>query len=189
MHTNYSVGGLLTTPFFGYSNMRRNQEMRISTRQLAFAGLFTALAFVLRLLSFTTLDYRFTFDDIAIMASGIFFGPWIGMLVGFSADALYALYAGFPLGLFTVASMSWGLVSGLLLYKNDANVIRFSLAVIVTSIVAFGLSTLALFQLFNTGIIAGLLPRVLTLVFKWPLQVSILWILLDRTKNLVFTDD
>jgi len=28
---------------------------------------------VLRLLSFTTLEYRFTFDDIAIMASGIFF--------------------------------------------------------------------------------------------------------------------
>lgn len=163
--------------------------MKISTRQLAFAGLFTALAFVLRLLSFTTLDYRFTFDDIAIMASGIFFGPWIGLLVGFSTDALYALYAGFPLGLFTIASMSWGLVAGLLLYKNEANVFRFSLAIIVTSLVAFGLTTLALFQLFNTGIIAGMIPRILTLVIKWPLQIAILWILVDRTKNLVFIDD
>ena len=163
--------------------------MKISTRQLAFAGLFTALSFVLRLLSFTTLDYRFTFDDIAIMASGIFFGPWIGLLVGFSTDALYALYAGFPLGLFTIASMSWGLVAGLLLYKNEANVFRFSLAIIVTSLVAFGLTTLALFQLFNTGIIAGMIPRILTLVIKWPLQIAILWILVDRTKNLVFIDD
>ena len=163
--------------------------MKISTRQLAFAGLFTALSFVLRLLSFTTLDYRFTFDDIAIMASGIFFGPWIGLLVGFSTDALYALYAGFPLGLFTIASMSWGLVAGLLLYKNEANVFRFSLAIIVTSLVAFGLTTLALFQLFNTGIIAGIIPRILTLVIKWPLQIAILWILVDRTKNLVFIDD
>jgi ECF transporter S component (folate family) len=163
--------------------------MKISTRQLAFAGLFTALGFVLRLLSFTTLDYRFTFDDIAIMASGIFFGPWIGLLVGFSTDALYALYAGFPLGLFTVASMSWGLVAGLLLHQNEANVFRFSLAVIVTSLVAFGLTTLALFQLFNTGVIAGLIPRILTLVVKWPLQIAVLWILVDRTKNLVFTDD
>ena len=163
--------------------------MKISTRQLAFAGLFTALAFVLRLLSFTTLDYRFTFDDIAIMASGIFFGPWIGLLVGFSTDALYALYAGFPLGLFTIASMSWGLVSGLLLYKNEANIFRFSLAIIVTSLVAFGLTTLALFQLFNTGIIAGLIPRIFTLAIKWPMQIAVLWILVDRTKNLIFTDD
>lgn len=163
--------------------------MKISTRQVAFAGLFTALAFVLRLLSFATLDYRFTFDDIAIMASGIFFGPWIGLLVGFSSDALYALYSGFPLGLFTVASMSWGLVSGLLLYQNDANVFRFSLAIIITSLVAFGLTTLALFQLIDMAIIGGLIPRIFTLVIKWPLQISVLWILVDRTKNLIFIDD
>lgn len=162
--------------------------MRLSTRTIAFAGMFTAIAFVLRLLSFTTLEYRFTFDDIAIMASGIFFGPWVGLLVGFSADFLYSLYLGFPLGIFTLASMSWGLIAGLLLHKNTASIGRFSLGVVVISVVAFGISTLALFQLFNTGIIAGLPARVITVIVKWPIQISVLWILVQRTKKLFLFD-
>lgn len=162
--------------------------MRFSTRTVTFAGLFIAIAFVLRLLSFTTLEYRFTFDDIAIMASGILFGPWVGLIVGFSADFLYSLYMGFPLGIFTLASMSWGLIAGLLLYKNTTNIGRFSLGIIVTSIVAFGISTLALFQLFSTGIIPGLPARAITLGIKWPVQISVLWVLIERTKQLFFFD-
>jgi ECF transporter S component (folate family) len=150
--------------------------------------MFIATAFVLRLLAFTTLEYRFTFDDIAIMASGIFFGPWVGLLVGLSTDVLYSLYMGFPIGLFTVASMSWGLIAGLLLYQNNAKIYRFSLAIIMTSIVAFGITTLALFQLFNTGIVAGLPIRMLTVAIKWPVQISVLWILIVRTKELFLFD-
>jgi ECF transporter S component (folate family) len=159
--------------------------MRLSTRQITFAALFAAISVVLRLAAFTTLEYRFSFDDVAIIASGIFFGPWVGMLVGFSADLLYSIYMGFPLGLFTVASMSWGLIAGLLLHRNDASIVRFSLGIVITSLVAFGLTTLALFQLFNTGIVAGLPARVLTLVVKWPIQISVLWILVERTKHLI----
>ena len=162
--------------------------MRLSTRTIAFAGMFIATAFVLRLLAFTTLEYRFTFDDIAIMASGIFFGPWVGLLVGLSTDVLYSLYMGFPIGLFTVASMSWGLIAGLLLYQNNAKIYRFSLAIVITSIVAFGITTLALFQLFNTGIVAGLPIRMLTVAIKWPVQISVLWILIVRTKELFLFD-
>jgi len=162
--------------------------MRLSTRTIAFAGMFIATAFVLRLLAFTTLEYRFTFDDIAIMASGIFFGPWVGLLVGLSTDVLYSLYMGFPIGLFTVASMSWGLIAGLLLYQNNSKIYRFSLAIVMTSIVAFGITTLALFQLFNTGIVAGLPVRMLTVAIKWPVQISVLWILVVRTKELFLFD-
>jgi ECF transporter S component (folate family) len=150
--------------------------------------MFIATAFVLRLLAFTTLEYRFTFDDIAIMASGIFFGPWVGLLVGLSTDVLYSLYMGFPIGLFTVASMSWGLIAGLLLYQNNSKIYRFSLAIVMTSIVAFGITTLALFQLFNTGIVAGLPVRMLTVAIKWPVQISVLWILVVRTKELFLFD-
>jgi ECF transporter S component (folate family) len=134
------------------------------------------------------LDYRFTFDDIAIMASGIFFGPWVGLLVGLSTDVLYSLYMGFPIGLFTLASMSWGLIAGLLLFKNNSKIYRFSLAIVMTSIVAFGITTLALFQLFNTGIAAGLPVRMLTVAIKWPVQISVLWILVQRTKELFLFD-
>jgi len=162
--------------------------MRLSTRTIAFAGMFIGTAFVLRLLAFTTLEYRFTFDDIAIMASGIFFGPWVGLLVGLSTDVLYSLYMGFPIGLFTVASMSWGLIAGLLLYQNNSKIYRFSLAIVITSIVAFGITTLALFQLFNTGIVAGLPVRMLTVAIKWPVQISVLWILIVRTKELFLFD-
>ena len=162
--------------------------MRLSTRTIAFAGMFTAIAFVLRLLSFTTLEYRFTFDDIAIMASAIFFGPWVGLLVGFGVDFLYSLYMGFPLGIFTLASMSWGLIAGVLLFKNTDSIARFSLGIVITSVVAFGITTLALFQLFNTGIIPGLPARLITMVIKWPVQVSVLWILVQRTKQLFLFD-
>jgi Putative regulator of cell autolysis len=127
--------------------------MRLSTRTIAFAGMFTAIAFVLRLLSFTTLEYRFTFDDIAIMASGIFFGPWVGLLVGFSADFLYSLYMGFPLGIFTLASMSWGLIAGLLLYKNTSSIGRFPLVLLSQALSLLGFLP---WRCFNCSIRASL---------------------------------
>lgn len=159
--------------------------MRVTTRQLSYAALFAALSFVLRFTAFTTLEYRFTFDDIALLAAGTMLGPVLGLITGFVADVMYSLYMGFPLGIFTLASMSWGFVAGLLLYQKRLSVQRLILGVMITSIIAFVITTLALFQLFNTGIYAGLLARLITLVVKWPVQVGILYVLAQRVFPLV----
>ncbi len=154
--------------------------MRVTTRQLSFAAMFAALSFILRFTAFTTLEYRFTFDDIALLAAGMVLGPVLGLITGFVADVLYSLLMGFPIGIFTLASMSWGLVAGLLLYNRPLTLPRISTAVLITSIVAFLITTFALFQLFNTGIYAGLPARLVTLGVKWPVQIGILFVLATR---------
>lgn len=160
--------------------------MRVTTRQISFAAMFAALSFILRFTAFTTLEYRFTFDDIALLAAGMVLGPVLGLITGFVADVMYSLYMGFPLGIFTLASMSWGFVAGLLLYNKSLTLPRITTAVIVTSIVAFGITTIALFQLFNTGIIAGLPARLITLGVKWPLQVGVLYVVATRVVPVLF---
>ena len=154
--------------------------MRVTTRQLSFAAMFAALSFILRFTAFTTLEYRFTFDDIALLAAGMVLGPVLGLITGFVADVLYSLLMGFPLGIFTLASMSWGFVAGLLLYNRPLTLPRISAAVLITSIVAFLITTFAGFQLFNTGIYAGLPARLVTLGVKWPVQIGILFVLATR---------
>jgi len=50
--------------------------------------MFAALSFILRFTAFTTVDYRFTFDDIALLAAGMVLGPVLGLITGFVADVI-----------------------------------------------------------------------------------------------------
>jgi riboflavin transporter len=166
----------------------KEKTMRVTTRQLSFAAMFAALSFILRFTAFTTVDYRFTFDDIALLAAGMVLGPVLGLITGFVADVIYSLLMGFPLGIFTLASMSWGFVAGLLVYNKPLTLPRISTAVLVTSLVAFSITTFALFQLFNTGILAGLPARLVTLVIKWPIQIGVLYVVATRVVPVVRHD-
>ncbi|QVK21730.1 folate family ECF transporter S component [Mycoplasmatota bacterium] len=145
------------------------------TRILAIGGILAAMAIVLKVFSFTTLDYRFTFYDIPLMVAGIAFGPVVGGITGFVTDWIYATTHGWPIGLFTISSILWGLLPGLLMIMiKEVNVKVIILIVLITSISAFAMNTLALYQLSGSGVFALMPARAITMVIKWPIEVILL---------------
>ncbi|XMB85502.1 folate family ECF transporter S component [Mycoplasmatota bacterium WC44] len=149
--------------------------MKLSTRVIVMSGILAAMAITLKFLSFTTLEYRFTFYDIPLMISGIVFGPFIGGIVGFITDWIYATTQGWPIGLFTLSSIMGGLIPGLafMIFKN-VNIKTITVTVLVTSILCFSMNTFALYQFQGAGVLGMLVPRIITMVIKWPIEVIML---------------
>lgn len=148
--------------------------MKISTKALVGGAILAALAIALKFTSITSLEYRFTFYDLPLMIAGIAFGPLVGGITGFITDWIYATTQGWPIGLFTLSSIAWGLIPGLMmLIFKKVDLKRVILIVFVTSIVAFGLNTFALYQFQGSGVLAMLPIRLITMVIKWPVQVFV----------------
>jgi len=142
-----------------------------------------AFAVVLKVgLSLTISTYRFTFYDIPLMIIGIMFGPLAGVISGFTADWINIMVPNLATGfnLFTVSSMMWGFIPGILLYKKDFSTLHLSLVVILVSIVTFGLNTYQLYLWMGTGMYGSLPARVITLLIKLPVQIFIIKVLYDR---------
>ncbi len=146
--------------------------MKISTRALVGGAIMAALAVALKFTSITTMEYRLTFYDIPLMISGIAFGPLVGGIAGFVTDWIYGTTQGWPIGLFTLSSIAWGLIPGLLLMAlKKVNLFSIIVIVFVTSVIAFSLNTLALYSLQGTGVLAMLPARIITMMLKWPIEV------------------
>lgn len=157
---------------------------RIPTRVMARLGMLIAISVVLKVfLSFTLIDYRFTFYDIPLMVIGIMFGPLLGGLSGFIVDWLNIMYPNLATGfnLFTVSSILWGVIPGLLLFgRKDLSKLRIVIAVVITSILTFSLNSLQLYIWMHEGMYAGVLPRLVTMLVKIPIQVFIIDVLYTR---------
>lgn len=158
--------------------------MKMSTRAIATAGILAALAIILKTyLSFTTAEYRFTFFDIPLMISGIAFGPFVGGVAGFVTDFVYATQSpfGFSFNLMTVSSILWGAVPGLLLLVlRRVNIKTLIVIVLITSVLCFTLNSIQLYIWFGEGMFANLLPRIITMVVKWPIEVYMLKVVYER---------
>ncbi|MCI8514785.1 MAG: folate family ECF transporter S component [Lachnospiraceae bacterium] len=88
-----------------------------NTQKLVLSGLLAALSILLTrfLVVYLTESIRISLGNIPIMLAGLWFGPFAGVLVGFSADFIGAnLFSGFgwyaPMAL---TPMLFGLISGL----------------------------------------------------------------------------
>lgn len=155
--------------------------MKISTKALVTGSLLAALAVVLKISSFTLLDYRLTFYDIPLMISSIALGPLVGGIVGFITDWIYSIVMGYSIGLFSISSIIWGLVPGLLLYiLKDVNLKTLIVIVLVTSVLAFAANTAALYFYYGSGTLANLPLRTVTMIIKWPIEVFALKIIYSR---------
>ncbi len=147
----------------------------MSTKAIAMGGTLAALAIVLKMFSLTTFDLRISFYDIPLMISGVLFGPLVGGLVGFITDWIYSTTQGFPLGLFTISSILWGLIPGLLmLVLKKINVKTITVIVVITSVFAMASNTVALYQFTGSAVFAMLPARIIVMIIKWPIQVIIL---------------
>ncbi len=111
------------------------------------------------------------------------YGPIIGGLSGLIVDWFNILVPNYATGfnLFTLSSMMWGIIPGLLLFgRKELSMARIINAVLITSIVAFSINTYQLYLFMGSGFLAELPFRVATLLIKLPLQVMVLDILFKR---------
>lgn len=79
--------------------MKRVQTLHHSTREIAWLGLFLAFTFVGSLLKIPSPAGTVALDAAPAFLAALFFGPWMGGIVGFAGHLLSALYVGFPLTL------------------------------------------------------------------------------------------
>ena len=161
----------------------RNTSLRV----LIFAGLLAAMSFVLKLyLSFTTFDLRITFYDIPLILGSLLFGPVIGGIIGFASDFAYITMAGFPFSFWmALSAVTWGVLP-FVIYRKD-NIKFLSLAIIITSIVAFSFNTYQLYIWTGSGVLFMLPLRLLVLVLKWPIQIKVVLTLKGVVTNLNVT--
>jgi len=162
----------------------QKKKSLFTTQSLTRVAILISMSFLLKSFFVLTLPtYRFTFYDIPLMIAGIMYGPIIGGLSGLIVDWFNILVPNFATGfnLFTVSSMMWGIIPGLLLFgRKDLSLLRIVNAVLITSLVAFSINTYQLYLFMGSGVLADLPFRVVTLVIKLPIQVALLDILFKR---------
>ena len=93
-----------------------NVKLFGSTKVLVISALLIAMSIVLgKLLAFNIgSSIRISFENLPIVMSGIFFGPFIGAAVGLCADLIGCIVTGqAPLPFITVGVVAVGFVSGL----------------------------------------------------------------------------
>jgi len=160
------------------------QKRVTNTHVLTRVAILVSMSIVLKVfLAFTLADYRFSFYDIPIMMTGIMFGPMLGAMSGFIVDWINILMPNLATGfnLFTVSSMMWGIIPGLLLFgREKITLTRIIITTVVTSFICFGINTVQLYQWMGNGIYGALWARVITLFIKLPIQVIILEVIYKR---------
>lgn len=164
--------------------MQNGKKSIFTVRSLVKTAILIAMSFVLKSFFVLTLPtFRFTFYDIPLMIIGIMFGPLIGGFSGLLVDWFNILVPNLATGfnLFTVSSMMWGIIPGIMLYgRKELSLTRIISAVLITSLVCFSINTYSLLLLYGEGTLASLPFRVATLIIKLPIQVLILDILFKR---------
>lgn len=152
------------------------KENLFSTKNLVRIAILVAMSILLKsLLSIETQVFRATFYDIPLMISGIIVGPIAGLIAGFAVDWTHVMISpfAFSFNLFTVSSMVWGFIPGLVLFRKRIGYVNLTVVVVITSIIAFSLNTAQLYIWYGEGIYAALPVRIITMLVKLPIQVFV----------------
>lgn len=177
------------------------QRKIMDTSTLAKAGFLTALSIVLTRFFYFFLPIaglantlRISFGELPIMVAGLLFGPIVGGISGVAADAIGVLInsqGAFHPG-FTLSSMLWGVIPGLLgslyirnrSYKEAYSFKNVFLAVSISFIViSIGLNTLWLSTMMGKGYIVLLPGRAIGAIVNIPIQSIIMTTLLKHLKS------
>ena len=164
--------------------MQNSKKSIFTTQSLTRVAILISMSFLLKSFFVLTLpSYRFTFYDIPLMITGIMYGPLVGGLSGLIVDWFNILVPNYATGfnLFTISSMMWGIIPGLLLFgRKELSMKRIVSAVVITSVVCFSINSYQLYLFMGSGMLAELPFRIATLLIKLPIQVLILDILFKR---------
>ncbi len=160
--------------------MKKNRKSIKITASLA---MLSALSIILgKYMQIPVGDFlRFSFENLPILFSGIFFGPIAGALVGITADLIGCVMVGYAINpILTVAATIIGLISGAI-YKFSSPLplfARISASVIPSHI--FGsviLKSIGLSIFYSLPLAATILWRILNYIIVGACEVVILYIL------------
>lgn len=174
----------------------------IDTRTMVKAGFLTALSIVLTRFMYIFIPLggaqtlRISFGEVPLMMSGLLFGPIVGGMTGVAADLIGVLInsqGAFHPG-FTLSSMLWGLIPGLLimLFKNSGSYEKtysfknvFVIVLVAYVAVSLLLNTIWLSQLFGKGFMILIPGRLINAVVSVPIISIVITALLKYLKALV----
>ncbi|MCO8194237.1 MULTISPECIES: folate family ECF transporter S component [Anaerofustis] len=173
--------------------MNRASSSLVSTRKLAYAGLFIAMGMVLKMFEISvTQNFRIGFTTVPTIFSGIVLGPFYGFAIGFLSDFIQFVLkpdgGAFHLG-FTLTSAMYGVIPGLIamwLKKRniEMNYFHFLLIMFFCEVMcSMILNTVFLVQLYGYATIAMIPQRILKAVIMIFLDSTILYFLYKNTKN------
>lgn len=174
----------------------------MDTRILVKASFLTAISIVLTRFVYTFLPIagsqaiRLSVGEVPLMLAGMMFGPVVGGVAGLAADLIGVLIN--PQGVFhpgfTLSSILWGLIPGLLFLifrKKETYEKRYSISNIVITVticflvISLALNTLWLSQLFGKGFIVLFIPRAIAIIPNILIQSVILITLVRYLKGLI----
>ncbi len=158
-------------------------QQSLHLRKMVYAGMFAAMGVVLKVFAITTGEFRASFYDLPLFLGGIVLGPIFGLIMGFAVDWLYVMIhpLAFSFNLMTVSTMLWGFMGGLIFYqKKHLNIFLLSATIIATSLIAFSLNSIQLYIWAGSGMFAKIPLRLLSLVIKLPIQITVIKYLHER---------
>lgn len=163
--------------------------MKKSIKKIAIMSLLMALGIVLKsFLSIGTDGFRISFWDIPLFFAGMIGGALWGGLVALGTDLIYGLcFSSFPFSFIMMfTTIIWGVMGGI--FKNidvdKKKIILLFVVVLITSIIATTINSIYLIKITDfTTMIAGLPLRFLTLIVKWPITSSIIYVIYKSIGN------
>lgn len=159
-------------------------------RRMSYLAILVAMSYVLKsVFTFELLTVRFSFYEIPLFLTGVLFGPYYGLLIGFINDTLHIMTPNnFAVGynLMTVAGMLWGLAGGLFFYKKaQLQPLKLAVVITITYLIYFAIISLQLygparFTFFNLSPVPDIFLRVISLIIRIPLHILFVKVLFTR---------
>lgn len=160
------------------------QKGIFTTKTLNRAAILIAMSVVFK--SFLSIEggvFRISFFDIPLIVLGIMLGPVIAIISGFVVDWIYVLTSpfAFTFNFMTLSTIAWALIPALFLFRRkNISIFILSIVIILTSIIAFSLNTYQLYIWYGTGAFGDLPVRIVIMLVKLPIQISLINILYKR---------
>lgn len=161
--------------------------------QLAALGLLVAISVILQKISFGSNLMEIGIGFIATVLLGKYFGPvWGGIGAGI-ADvlnaAIFGVNGGFFIG-FTISAITAGVIYGFFFYQQPIQIWRIIVAtLLVTVVVNVFMNTLWVSMMYGANFYASLSQRIIKeLIVPW-IQMIIIWLVLNATKNVKIKPD
>ncbi|TVP96918.1 MAG: folate family ECF transporter S component [Acholeplasmatales bacterium] len=159
-------------------------------RRMSYLAILVAMSYVLKsVFTLELLTVRFSFYEIPLFLTGVLFGPYYGLLIGFINDTLHIMTPNnFAVGynLMTVAGMLWGLAGGLFFYRRRTlQPVKLAVVIAVTYLLYFAIISLQLYgparyTFFNLSPFPDIFLRIVGIMIRIPLHILFVKVLFTR---------
>lgn len=159
-------------------------------KRISILAILTSLSVVFKTFSIDPGTNRISLFDTPLILAGIIAGPLWGMVVGFCADFIYSLMSGHSYSFIMMFStVLWGACGGIF-YHKKVNLWSLLIVVLITSCLTTGINTIQLTLWYGVDkMVVGLATRIPTMLIKWPITSSLVYVLYKRVIVVILKDD